>query len=420
MINVVYAFSGEEYARLTVISMLSVLQSSNTQRIHFILLTDLDFHDRAVFDCIGEDGNCEISFYYVSEMFQDVELHIPHINAATYYRLALPDVLLSDKCIYLDSDTIVRCDLDELYRINIENYYIAGVLAVGYYTNPEKGRYCNLARIPDLEQYVNAGVLIMNLDRMRKDKLVNKFKKLTALRFPSQDQDIINKVCYGKILLLPFYYNVMTKYADWDIGRYNDAFPKEMIQEGWSYPRIIHYADEVKPWNCPSSVFGEYWWKICEKTPFRNFFWKNLGKRHVYESLYQSPYRMNGVIKRHTPRLYRLRNQKIIIYGAGIQAKQFLKLITSAGMKPEFIVVSQIEGNLSSIQGIKVIGKEQMSKNNKQLTLIVATSSKYHKEIIEGLSDYEFKEILTLDDRLAEWDYDACELSEYTEGNGIL
>ena len=260
MLDIVYAFSGEEYARVTVISMLSVLQNTaDKEKIHFTLLTDRAFYGEAIFDCVNEYGNCSISFYYVDDMFQEAELHIPHINVATYYRLALPDILLSDKCIYLDSDIIVRCDLKELYQVNMEEYYIAGVLAAGYYTNPKKKKYCRLSQLPDLDQYVNAGVLIMNLDKMRRDRISEKCRSLITVRFQSQDQDIINKVCYGKILLLPFYYNVMTKYADWDIEQYQNAFPEEIIQEGWNHPRIIHYADKVKPWNDPKAVFSEWW-----------------------------------------------------------------------------------------------------------------------------------------------------------------
>ena len=81
----------------------------------------------------------------------------------------------------------------------------------------------------------------------------------------------------------------------------------------------------------------------------------------------------------------------------------FIKLITSSGICPEFTVVSQKKNDLKYVQGIKVIDRKQLPVKDRHLTLIIATNSRYHKEIIEGLAEYEFKEIMTLDDWLTKW-----------------
>ncbi len=404
-INIVYAFSGSEYARLTAISILSILQEAEEERYVFTLLVDssLSIEERSIFNMFEEYGNCSIHFYNVGSMFQDAALHIPHINQATYYRLILPTVLQADKCIYLDSDTVVCRNLSGLFDEDMEDYYVGGVLAAAYVTNPNAEKYCKKAGLADLKQYINAGVLLMNLKKMREHNLSEEFMKYIFTQLPSQDQDIINKICYGHIKFLPYCYNVMTKYQNWEIEQYEGIYTEEMIKEAWNDPVIIHYADAVKPWNNPNSVFSERWWKLCGQMGFSEDFFTKLGKIYVYQSLYQSEFRVNGVIKKHEPVLYQLDRQRVALYGAGIQAREFLQLLLDNEILPECIIVSEIEKNEKQIQGIRVIGINQLEKSNKNLTLIVATNSKFHREIIEGLDSYEFKEILTLADVLGEW-----------------
>lgn len=51
-----------------------------------------------------------------------------HFTKAIFYRLKIPSILCDEeKCIYIDTDIIVRKDLSELYRVNISDYYIAEV-----------------------------------------------------------------------------------------------------------------------------------------------------------------------------------------------------------------------------------------------------------------------------------------------------
>lgn len=69
----------------------------------------------------------------------------------------MPDI---DKCLYLDVDIVVQNDLTELYEQDMEEYYIAGVKAAGYYYPPEKKqRNMDRLEMPAFDQYINAGVL---------------------------------------------------------------------------------------------------------------------------------------------------------------------------------------------------------------------------------------------------------------------
>ena len=113
----------------------------------------------------------------------------------------------------------------------------------------------------------------MNLAKMRRDNLVDSFLELVSCGYQCPDQDIINSVCYGKLLFLPFSYNVMTKYANWRYEDYPQEFTLEELQDAWSAPAIIHYADRVKPWNDPSCAMGDYWWNVCKTSKLWDYFY---------------------------------------------------------------------------------------------------------------------------------------------------
>lgn len=165
-----------------------------------------------------------------------LENYIPknHINvtnkftSAALVRLFLPDLLPEeDKVIYIDVDTIVVDDFSELWNIDITNYLIAGVKDLGLLNQLD---YLDLMNLPD-DTYINSGVLIMNLGRMRKEKITSKFTTFVnrkKYRFP--DQDALNKICYKKILMIDSKYNS---------SRFT-GFPDDM--------KIVHYIDDKPLW----------------------------------------------------------------------------------------------------------------------------------------------------------------------------
>lgn len=223
--------------------------------------------------------NCKIDFIDMGDKFQDMSGRFP--GSSYYYVLAaglLPNV---KKLLYLDADMIVRYDLSELYETNIEDYYFAAVrdsieVVRGF---EESGKQLKLLKMPDYRQYTNAGMVLMNLEKIREDKLEDKFLKwmtnekenlINGKFFGAQD--IINPVCHGKILLVPFKFDAM-------IG-FNVFKPYEEVPYAWMYttrkewedardPTIVHFAGGGKPWvNMDESQFYKEWRNYSEKTDF--------------------------------------------------------------------------------------------------------------------------------------------------------
>ena len=101
-----------------------------------------------------------------------------------------------DKVLSIDCDTIVVQDISELWDIPLDDYYFAAV------REPFLSEVLN-------KVYVNAGVAMFNLDKLRKDGKDDEMicaMNTTYYRFVSQD--IMSDFCQGGIYELPSDYNV--------------------------------------------------------------------------------------------------------------------------------------------------------------------------------------------------------------------
>lgn len=215
-----------------------------------------------------------IEFVNMEHAYSDMHMHVAHITYASFYRLQIHTLFPElEKCIYLDVDVLVHGDLSEYYQIDITDYYIAGVKAAGYYYPESKQEQMKKTlEIPVFDQYVNAGVLLMNLKKLREDGFEKRFAELLTRDFPSHDQDILNCACYGKIKILPPIFNAMTKY---DLGNV-DAYQREKClsicytemewEAACKNPIIVHYADKRKPWDDMTVFRADEWWMYARKS----------------------------------------------------------------------------------------------------------------------------------------------------------
>lgn len=290
--TVVFA-ADNNYACQMIIAVCSLLSSLRECRDYqLVLLVSSDFKEENVekINSIAEKyGAPSPDFHFMSDEYSEIEMQLAHISRATYFRLKLPEILPDvSKCIYLDVDVLVRKSIDGLFSLDMADYYLAGVKAAGFYYPEEKGTaLAEKLEIPRLDQYINAGVLIINLDLMRKNRLMDKFDELIAEKFKNQDQDILNAACYGKIKILDPEYNLMTKYAPLDESSYDKlqclqkCYSKEAWEKACQDPVIIHFADVEKPWLDISSNYAEIWWEYAVRCGISEYLLeKNLKDIH--------------------------------------------------------------------------------------------------------------------------------------------
>lgn len=218
--NIVYALD-DGYKLYTAVSIYSLLSNKNKEseyKIHILHHPDLDIH---YFDKLQQHFNTQFNFVDMGDTAKDLFIS-RHIKTPTYYRLWITEVLPNmDRCIYLDGDTIIHKDLTELYNTDLGDNIVGGVYdlpgKIGKYKEKEKN---NRPLI-----YVNAGVLLMDLNNFKKYNVVKLMKNWMENNINPlyHDQDIINFSLQGFIKLLPTiynFYNVKYMYENLEVKIY--------------------------------------------------------------------------------------------------------------------------------------------------------------------------------------------------------
>lgn len=185
-----------------------------------------------------------------SEM-NSLPINSDYISIETYYRYLIPTKLKGvSKAVYLDADIVILRDLSRLFQINLEGKCIAGV------KDPhviKQGYLEEIGRESLLNRYINAGVLIMDLKKMRENDIEGKLFSMTLSLGKNaryQDQDAINFVLEEDIKHIDKKYNFMSDHRH-GIGQF------------FISPFIVHYNGAGKPWD--SDAKAKYWNKVYRK-----------------------------------------------------------------------------------------------------------------------------------------------------------
>ena len=119
--------------------------------------------------------NFTLTFFDMKDKFKDIPTTKGyHVNYVSAYKMLIPSMFPQyDKMIYLDTDIIVREDLSELYNQNIDGYCLAGTPVISnlIYNHDYLVKTTNM---PNLDFYINAGVMLMNLNEIRKNNIDEK------------------------------------------------------------------------------------------------------------------------------------------------------------------------------------------------------------------------------------------------------
>ncbi len=178
-------------------------------------------------------------------------------SAVYYYRSFIARLFPQyEKAIYVDSDTIAMGDVAELFDMNIKDYYCAALVDPKVEAVPEFRDYVNNAVGVPYQEYVNSGVLLLNLKELRRihyvQQMVHMIEKYDA-NLVAPDQDYLNVICRGKILHLE---------PKWNMQPVKGELPEDT--------KIIHFNLFKKPWHYDDVDCEEIFWEAAEKSGFKN------------------------------------------------------------------------------------------------------------------------------------------------------
>ncbi len=268
-IPIVYACD-DKYVMPTIVSMESAMRSKkDTSFYEFTILVPGEFKCEGKFNIFRNKYNnkCTVNIVNMKDAYSGCYVGYWTINM--YYRLDIPWILNDkDKAIYLDGDTLVRGDLQEMWDIDLGNDLCRGVPDPNQY-----GRYEILKEHnPSCDKYINSGVLLVNCKAWRKvtgvrDTIKGYCQNIKNYDFRYPDQDIINVICGGKINLLPFKFMRFNLFADIE-NEYNNCeyaksfYTEKEFLEGKNNPVIVHYVGSEKPWvtneGVPKKLYDEW------------------------------------------------------------------------------------------------------------------------------------------------------------------
>lgn len=181
----------------------------------------------------SKNKNNNVQKIDVTEIYEEEFRNCKNENAyCTPYTLLrlLADLVpnIPDKILYLDIDMMANGDISKLYNIDISDYEYAAV----------KEKYGSKIIAPD---YINAGMLLMNMKKIKETRLLEKARKLIKTKkLLFADQDAIYKATKKK-LLLPRIYNEQSKFNREDTVICH--FCKRLVLK--PYP----HTENIKQWH---------------------------------------------------------------------------------------------------------------------------------------------------------------------------
>lgn len=200
-------------------------------------------------------------------------------SLSAFGRVFIPR-LLDDKierAVYFDVDAICCSAIEELFEMNLDEYYIAGVqdcnfnrskLAVGLNKN---------------SNYINSGMIVWNLNACRKENVVDLLVNFVRTRngnVVAMDQGTINGTLSDKIKIIHPRWNVLTPFFQMNSNQLkifygmNKYYSDKELSEARQNPGFVHFVPNftTRPWmeHCTHPLREEYC-KYRNMTPFNDY-----------------------------------------------------------------------------------------------------------------------------------------------------
>ncbi|MDO5386094.1 MAG: DUF4422 domain-containing protein, partial [Pseudomonadota bacterium] len=284
--NTALCFSTDQiYILYTGVAIKSIIEHSDSSKNYDIIILVDNVCQREkdkIKALIKDKTNFSIRFLdieiYIKQLNKKELFICHHFQPIVYYRLFLHNVLQKyKKVLYLDSDIIVKKDIAELFNIDLKENIIGAAKDIevirSYQNNKETENYINhILKLKNPYNYFNSGVLLLNLEEMRKRNIQQIFQNLlNKLHMPKMpDQDILNVALQNNVEFFSenwnFEYHIplVSVNCPYDIP----AQYMEKYQKAKENPYIIHYTGPSKPWFTPMHLYSGEWWLYARMTPF--------------------------------------------------------------------------------------------------------------------------------------------------------
>ncbi|MEJ7804281.1 MAG: glycosyltransferase family 8 protein [Candidatus Limnocylindria bacterium] len=251
-LDIACAAEGQAYVAHCAAMLHSLLESNRDHDVHVHFMHGADIGgdvQKALAGMIEREGGT-VAFLHIGD---DAVAGLPtkdFTRTATWYRIFLPELLADvDRVLYLDADLLVLDSLAPLWSVDLRNRWVGAVTNVLQDEHSHRPASLGLA---GPRVYFNAGVLLMNLEEMRRDRCshaVFEYGVVNADQLEWRDQDALNVVLGSRRVTLHPRWNCMNSFY---------SFPKTArivgrlaLRQALRHPAIRHFEGpgQNKPWH---------------------------------------------------------------------------------------------------------------------------------------------------------------------------
>ncbi|MGL5435462.1 MAG: glycosyltransferase family 8 protein [Lachnospiraceae bacterium] len=250
MINLLFTLNEQDIEQLCV-CIDSLLRYSDQTYVCYVLYAEIPIRQQEGLKTLYADNErIRFRFKYIDPRLFHAFPKVRNCPAVIYYKVLAATLLPADlgRILYLDTDVVAIRSPEEFYELDFKgNYYIACSHAQQFMNRLTSRRL----GVKQGASYVNTGVMLMNLELLRKEqrlKDILKYVRITKVPFLIPDQDIITALYWDKIRFVdPRIYNLSDRVLLMNL-RACGSVKKAMELVGESTV-FIHYCGRNKPWK---------------------------------------------------------------------------------------------------------------------------------------------------------------------------
>lgn len=303
-INIVYTPSNET-SIMTCVSICSLLinNPNNEIKFYFIITDKFDKKNIQYINSYLKNKNCiDIKYINIDEdKYKSLNKRIYH--SSRLYCFEFGNLIPEDKVLYLNANTIINKDLEDLYKIDISNYQAAAIESL--YQSQVKEKF-NIKK----DIIFNNTVLLINLQKWREDKIYEKFMSNDFLKYTKAnllyDDDCFNSLI-SNCKLLDFKYNYTEAwYGDNEALSCSQKTKFDYIKFNMhtDIPYIITIMGETTIDNFPKyHSYINLWWRYAEQSPIYEEIkeYRNINKYKLSATSAQNSFKYSWLLSRIWP-----------------------------------------------------------------------------------------------------------------------
>lgn len=252
----------------TIVSMKSMYENANNADDICLFFINMGIEDNSRIELIKlvEEYNSKIKIIEFADIAYDLNISSEtgrHIKSV-YAKLFFGRIVDLERIIYLDSDVIVKGDIEELWNIGLGENVCAGVETI--HTREDNA----LIGYGIDDRAINDGVVLMDLKKWREGLYLEKCLKYINDHDgnpPVLSEGTINAVCKGNIKIINPKYNLISGLVMANADKIcrltqRPYYSQTEIDEANRVPIIIHYLSGYynRPWcsECTHPCKEEY------------------------------------------------------------------------------------------------------------------------------------------------------------------